>query len=89
MFMRPGNTHALLVLSGLKQPAAGKVYQFWFATADQQVPSRTFAVGPDGAATVSIEAPAAVDSYAQVMVTIEPEPGSQRPSAEIVLEATL
>jgi hypothetical protein len=89
MFMRPGSTHAVLFVSGLKPPADGKVYQFWFATADKQVPSDTFTVGPDGAATVPIEAPAAVDGYAQVMVTIEPAPGSQLPSDEVVLEASL
>jgi hypothetical protein len=89
MFMQPGHTHAVLFVYGLKPPATGKVYQFWFATADQQVPSKTFTVGPDGAATVLIDAPAAVDGYAQVMVTVEPTPGSQRPSDEVVLEATL
>jgi anti-sigma-K factor RskA len=89
MFMSPGSTHAVLFVSGLQQPEAGKVYQFWFATPDQQVPSQTFIVGPDGAATLAIEAPAAVDGYDQVMVTVEPAPGSQRPSSEVVLEATL
>ena len=89
MFMQPGSTHAVLFVSGLKPPAAGKVYQFWFATADKQVPSNTFTVGPDGAAIVPIEAPAPVNGYAQVMVTMEQAPGSQRPSAEVVLEASL
>jgi anti-sigma factor RsiW len=89
MFMQPGHSHAVLFVSGLKPPAAGKVYQFWFATADQQVPSDTFTVGPDGAATVPIDAPTAVDGYAQVMVTVEQAPGSQQPSSEVVLEATL
>jgi hypothetical protein len=89
MFMQPGKTHAVLFVSGLKPPAAGKIYQFWFATGDQQVPSNTFTVGPDGAAILAIEAPAAVNGYAQVMVTVEQAPGSQRPSSEVVLEATL
>jgi hypothetical protein len=89
MFMQPGNTHAVLFVSGLKPPADGKIYQFWFATADKPVPSKTFTVGPDGAAMVTIEAPAAVDGYAQVMVTIEPARGSQLPSSEVVLQASL
>ena len=89
MYMQPGSTHAVLVVYGLKPPAAGKVYQFWLATADKQVPSDTFTVGPDGAATLAIEAPAPIDGYAQVMVTLEQAPGSQSPSNEVVLEATL
>ena len=89
MFMLPGSTHAVLFVSGLQQPAPGKVYQFWFATPDRQVPSQTFTVGPDGATTLALEAPAAVDGYDQVMVTVEPAPGSQQPSSDVVLEATL
>jgi hypothetical protein len=89
MFMQPGHNHAVLFVSGLKQPAAGTIYQFWFATGNQQVPSDTFTVGPDGAAVVPIDAPAAVDGYSQIMVTVEPESGSRQPSDEVVLEARL
>jgi anti-sigma-K factor RskA len=89
MFMQPGSTHAVLVVYGLQPPAAGKVYQVWLVTPDKQVPSNTFTVGPDGAATLAIEAPAPIDGYAQVMVTVEPALGSQSPSGETVLEARL
>jgi anti-sigma-K factor RskA len=89
IYMHPGSTHAVLVVYGLKPSAAGKVYQFWLVTAGIQMPSDILEVGPDGAAMLVIEAPAPVDSYAQVMITVEPAPGSVSPSDEIVLEATL
>jgi anti-sigma-K factor RskA len=89
MYMQPGSNHAVLVVYGLKQPEPGKVYQFWFATERNQVPSTTFTVGPEGMATVTLEAPARVDAYAQVMVTLEQAPGSQTPSDEIVLQGRL
>jgi anti-sigma-K factor RskA len=89
MFMKPGSTHAVLVVYGLKPPAAGKVYQFWLATAGKQAPLGTLTVGPDGIAKLAIEAPAPIDSYARVMVTVEQAPGSQSPSNEVILEATL
>jgi anti-sigma-K factor RskA len=89
MYMKSGDTHVVLVVHGLQPPPAGKVYQFWLATADTQVPSEIFTVGPGGAATLAIEAPAPVDSYAQVMVTVEQAPGSQSPSDQIVLRARL
>ena len=89
MFMRPGSKEALLVVHGLQQPEPGKTYQFWFATADKQVPAATFTVGPEGVATVVLSAPQPVNTYAQVMVTVEPAGGSKTPSDEVVLQATL
>jgi hypothetical protein len=89
MFMRVGDTHAVLVVRGLKQSEPGKVYKFWFATATAQVPSSTFTVGPDGIAAVALEAPQAVNTYAQVMVTVETDPDSSTPSDDIVLQAEL
>ncbi|HEX5690582.1 MAG TPA: anti-sigma factor, partial [Roseiflexaceae bacterium] len=77
MFMRPGDTQALLVVHGLAASAPGKTYQFWFATGDTQVPSEPFTVGTDGFAMVMLEAPQAVDTYAEVMITVEPVPGSK------------
>jgi anti-sigma-K factor RskA len=89
MYMKPGDTYAVLVVHGLQPPPAGKVYQLWLATADTQVPSGILTVGLGGTATLAIEAPAPVDSYTQVMVTVEQAPGSQAPSDQIVLGARL
>ncbi|MFL5800274.1 MAG: anti-sigma factor domain-containing protein [Roseiflexaceae bacterium] len=89
MFVKPGEQHVVLVVQGLKPLAAGKTYEFWFATATQPRPSQIFMVGPDGTAMLEFDAPAPVDRYAQVMVTVEPAGGSQIPSGEVVLQAML
>lgn len=89
MYMRPGHNQALLVVRGLEPLSPGQTYQFWFATPDHQVPARTFTVDEAGAAEVIIEAPEAVDTYAQVMVTVEQSGGSTTPSDQVVLESAL
>ena len=89
MFMRPGDKEALLVVHGLKPSAPGKTYQFWFAIDDTQVPASVFTVNSEGFAVVLLEAPQAVNTYAQVMVTVEPVGGSERPSDDVVLQAEL
>jgi anti-sigma-K factor RskA/putative zinc finger protein len=89
MYMQPGHNHAVLFLQGLKSPEGGKVYQFWLAKGDTQIPSATFTVAQDGTALVVLDAPAPVNEYAQVMVTVEPAGGSQKPSDQVVLQANL
>ena len=89
MFAKPGKQHVVLVVQGLKPLAVGKTYEFWFATATQQIPAKTFMVGPDGTAMLEFDAPAPMDHYARVMVTIEPAGGSQTPSGEVVLQGML
>jgi anti-sigma-K factor RskA len=87
MYMQPANPHAMLVISGMPALAPGQTYQFWLAKPGMQVPANVFEVDQNGVAMLAIEAPAPVDEYAQVMVTIEPSGGSTQPSSRIVLSA--
>ena len=89
MYMQPGQHHAVLVVSGMPKAAPGTTYQFWFATTTQQIPAGTFAVDASGTARAVFDAPAPVDSYGEVMVTVEPAGGSRVPSSNIVLAAKL
>lgn len=89
MYMQAGHNRAVLLVSGLPKPAAGMTYQFWFATAVTQVPSGTFSVDAAGTARVIFDAPQPVDSYGEVMVTVEPSGGSMLPSKQVVLAAKL
>lgn len=89
MYMQAGQARAVLVVGGLPQLAPGTIYQFWFADAEGQVPSRTFTVDANGLAQAIFDAPDPVDSYAEVMVTVEPTGGSSAPSNQIVLAAKL
>jgi hypothetical protein len=89
MYMQSGHNRLVFVLHGLPAPEPGKTYQFWLATDDQQVPLETFTVGKDGVAEMLIDAPAPVDGYTEVMVTVEEEGGSQTPSENVVVTASL
>jgi hypothetical protein len=89
MFVKPGDQHTMLVVWGLKPLATGQVYQFWFATADQQIPSKTFIVDSDGVAIVEIDAPEPISHYTQVMVTVESAGDIRVPSDQVVLQAPL
>jgi hypothetical protein len=89
MFLRPGHRKALLIISGLPAPAAGHVYQFWFARGSTLVAARQFDSGRNGAVALVLDAPDPVDSYRQVMVTQEPGGGGGAPSTDVVLEASL
>jgi anti-sigma factor RsiW len=89
MYMQTDNRHAVLVVRGLDPAAPGTTYQFWLANADVQVPLATFDVAADGMATLAIDAPAAMNHYQQVMVTIEHAGGSQHPSQQVVLSGGL
>lgn len=89
MYMQAGRTRAVVLLGGLPPLAPGTTYQFWFAGQQGQVPSGTFLADPDGAAQAVFDAPSAVNSYTEVMVTIEPTGGSVTPSKQIVLAAKL
>lgn len=89
MYMQPNSRHAVLIVRGLPRVASGRIYQFWLAKPGQQVPSSTFDVAQDGTAMLEIDAPAPVNQYAQVMVTVEQSGGSQQPSQQVVLSGEL
>jgi anti-sigma-K factor RskA len=89
MYMQPANRRAMLVFNGMPALAQGKIYQLWLAKPGIQIPASVFEVDQNGMAMLAIEAPAPIDEYAQVMVTVEPSGGSAQPSNEIVLSGQL
>jgi hypothetical protein len=54
-----------------------------------QVPSVTFDVSEEGMAVLLIEAPAPVNQYDQVMITVEQASGATSPSGEVMLSGSL
>jgi anti-sigma-K factor RskA len=89
MYMQPGNPQAVLVIAGMPRAEPGKIYQFWLAKPGIQIPSKIFDV-TDGKPTVlQINAPAPVNQFDQVMVTIEAAGGATLPSETIVLSGAL
>lgn len=89
MYMQFGHTHAVLLAGGLPELPPGTIYQFWFANSEGQIPSVMFTVDHGGQAQAEFDAPNAVNSYDEVMVTVEPVGGSTTPSKQIVLAAKI
>jgi len=89
MYMQPNNTQAVLVVAGMPRAKPGMTYQFWLAKPGVQIPSATFDVSDDGLAIIQINAPAPVDQFDQVMVTIEQTGGATQPSDTIMLRGAL
>jgi len=89
MYMQPNNAQAVLVIDGMPRVAPGKIYQLWLTKPGIQVPSATFDVTDQGLAVLQINAPAPIDQFDQVMVTIEQAGGATLPSDKIVLSGAL
>jgi hypothetical protein len=89
MYMQPDSPEAVLVVEGMPRVQPGKIYQFWLARPGVQVPSVKFDVGEEGMTVLRIQAPAPVNQYDQVMVTVEQASGASSPSGEIVLSGSL
>ena len=89
IYMQPDNPQAVLVIAGMPRAAPGKIYQLWLAKPGIQVPSVTFDVTDDGLAVLQINAPAPVNQFDRVMITIEQTGGATRPSDMIVLSGAL
>jgi anti-sigma factor RsiW len=81
---------ATLVVSGLPQPAGGRVYEVWLQRRGGSAPEPTdalFSVDRDGRAHVGV--PGDIRSARAVMVTSEPRGGSLRPTTQPLIAATL
>lgn len=89
MYMQPDSTQAVLVVEGMPHVEPGKIYQLWLAKTGVQVPSVTFDVTDDGLTVVQVAAPAPINQYDQVMVTIEQSSGATLPSDKVVLSGSL
>lgn len=89
MYMYPGNREAVVLFRELPALEPGQVYQFWLANESGQIAAGTLQAGKDGLARLHVTAPREVNAFNQVMLTVEPEGGSQEPSDEVVLEGVL
>jgi anti-sigma-K factor RskA len=89
MYMQPNIRQAVLVVAGMPRAAPGTTYQLWLAKPGVQVPSEIFDVSDDGLAILQVNAPAPVNQFDQVMITIEPAGGASSPSDKIVMSGAL
>jgi anti-sigma-K factor RskA len=75
-------------LTGLQSPGAGRVYQVWVMKADGKVtPDNVFTVNSSGQGSVALRND--LDGAKQVLISVEPEGGSQQPTTSPIASATL
>ncbi len=89
MYMQPGHTTAVIMVVGLAPAAAGQAYRCWLATAANQVQVCSFTQTSDGNIEVLFHAPAPIDSYQQVMLTLEPADSTHPNINNVVLQAPI
>jgi anti-sigma-K factor RskA len=87
--LRVRDRSATLVVSGLRPPQEGRVYQVWIKHPgrDAEPTDSLFAPRADGSATAGV--PAALRDGDTVMVTSEPRGGSEAPTRAPLLSAAL
>ena len=79
-----------LEVAGFPAPPEGRVYQVWLkrpGVTDPEPTSALFVPRSDGSGSVSV--PGTLEGVEQVLVTDEPEGGSDAPTREPILSATL
>lgn len=83
-----GERNATLVTRKMPRPGKGRVYQVWLKRRGVEAPEPTdalFTVRHDGSASVDV--PGSLDDVEAVLVTAEPEGGSQAPTSDPVIAA--
>jgi anti-sigma-K factor RskA len=78
---------ATLHVSELPPIGRDEVYEVWVQRDGAMEPSSTFVLEGDGTASAAI--PESLDDAEAVLVTAEPRPGSEQPTTEPLLQATL
>ncbi len=74
----------------LPQLADDRAYQFWFVTNDgQYLPENSVRPAADGSISLLVEQPSSATEVVAVAISNEPAEGSQSPSRDSLLEATL
>lgn len=89
LVVAPDRQDAVFVASGLRRPAAGKVYQVWLLRGGQPLPNALFAVDHAGVGASIVRAGTPWREFDTVAVTPEPEGGSPAPTGPIVLAGSL
>lgn len=91
MYMRPGQRDAVVLVSGLPPLAPGEHYQLWLANNDTPTPfnAGSMTTAGNGSAQIVLQAPVAVNAFAEAMITLEYERNAPLPSTAPVLRGTL
>ena len=80
--------HAMVMMSGLPTPPAGKEYQVWFIVADKPpMRGKTFSTDSHGKGMMEDQLPAVALKSAAFAVTLEPQGGSANPTMPMYLRS--
>lgn len=85
----PTRHDAVLVASGLHQPAPGNAYQVWLLAGGKPLPNTVFTVNHFGRGAAVVHTREHWHDFDTVAVTPEPESGSPGPTGPIVLAGAL
>jgi anti-sigma-K factor RskA len=87
--LRQTASRAELVIDGIAQPPAGKVYEVWLARAHQPPQATDALFTPARSGRASVAVPGDLAGVQRVMVTAEPAGGSAHPTSAPIIIATL
>lgn len=87
--MRVAGDHAKLVVEGLKAPPKGRIYQVWLARDNGAAPEPTEALFSVRKGRASVDVPGDLSDVKQVLVTHEPLGGSEVPTRQPVIAASI
>jgi anti-sigma-K factor RskA len=85
----PKSTSAVLVIAGLGQLEAGKIYQVWLIDSSGPQSAGLLAVDSSGQAVLIITSDLEIGQFDKLGVSIEPDGGSPQPTGEIVVLSDL
>jgi Anti-sigma-K factor rskA, C-terminal len=78
---------AILTVSHMPQPGAGKVYEVWLKPSGGEPQPTQSLFSPRANGNASVAVPAAASQMESVLVTVEPDGGSDQPTGPPVLSA--
>lgn len=89
VYMQPGDNRFVLVAQGLDPSPRAKRYRCWLVAANERIPVGALIVDNNGAGELMADAPAALDRYTQLLVTMESATDDPHVSEQVVLMGSL
>jgi anti-sigma-K factor RskA len=86
--LRVTGSHADLVVDHLAPPSIGNIYEVWLQRGTRTLPTKAlFSVNSDGQGDVDV--PGSLKGVSHVLVTQEPDGGSNTPTLPVLIDAAL
>lgn len=89
LYLPPGAAEALLCVYDLPALSVDQAYQVWLIRGGQRVSGGAFQVSPDGYGVLLLHAPAPLQDFDALGITVEPAAGSPAPTTPPVLSGQL